>query len=199
MSGNCTEEFIDKIAQLIKPNPTPEVFVETGTYWGGTIAKLLHRFRVLHTIELDKKLYKQASERFENEKKVVCHCGDSAEVLEKILPEINEAIVLFLDAHYAGGNTAYGEDETPLLRELTVISKRKYSDIIIIDDVRMLGKTGVSEPNSSYPWEMKYDWREVTEEKLKKTLGGIKTYVWQRFGDRIVVLINQEYIDRKKS
>ena len=40
---------------------------------------------------------------------------------------------MYLDAHYSGDDTAYGDEETPLLQELQVLNEQMY-DIIIIDD-----------------------------------------------------------------
>ena len=95
----------------------PKVFVETGTYRGNTIMRVSHMFQSIHTIELSKKWYKYASKRLKGQSHVVCHQGDSAEVLSKLLQEIKEPVLIYLDAHYSGGETAFGKEEAPLLRE----------------------------------------------------------------------------------
>jgi len=62
-------------------------------------------------------------------------------MLPELLNNINEPVTIYLDAHYSGGTTAFGEEEVPLLFELEILKNRKYDDIIIIDDCRLLGKT----------------------------------------------------------
>jgi len=85
--------------------------------------------------------------------------GDSKKILPDLLNTINEPVTIFLDAHYSGGTTAFGEEEAPLLHELEILKNRKYNDIIIIDDCRLLGqsgKCGVGDDDPVYP-TMNYD------------------------------------------
>lgn len=71
------------------------------------------------------------------------HHGDSGEVLETLVDKWKEPVMFFLDAHWSGGEPAMTEDaETPLLREMRALSRRKeQADIIFIDDARFLGKS----------------------------------------------------------
>ncbi len=64
-------------------------------------------------------------ERFKNHSNIHFHLGDSADVLEKILPIITEPAVIYLYAQFSGGTTAYGRDGVPLLSELSVIAADK--------------------------------------------------------------------------
>ena len=73
-----------------------------------------------------------------------------------MLQDIHEPVTIYLDAHWSGGDTAYGEEETPLLQERALLKERKYDDIIIIDDCRLFGLKGVN-----------YDWRHITETRIK--------------------------------
>jgi hypothetical protein len=80
---------------------------------------------------------------------------------------MNEPITLYLDAHYSGGTTAFGEEEVPLLYELEILKNRTYDDIIIIDDCRLLGKIGqCGLPNHPIYPTMIYDWSNITEDKI---------------------------------
>jgi hypothetical protein len=55
----------------------------------------------------------------------------------------------------------------PLLFELEILKQREYYDIIIIDDCRLLGKTGIcgAVNDPVYP-PMKYNWSNITENKI---------------------------------
>ena len=46
---------------------------------------------------------------FENESKVKLYHGDSNKLLPEILQNTNEPVTIYVDAHYSGGDTAYGE------------------------------------------------------------------------------------------
>lgn len=159
----------------------PEVLVETGTYRGSTVERTLDRFRVVHTIELSEDWYRYNVDKFRDVKQgLVLHLGDSAEVLERLLPGIDEPVLCFLDAHYSGEAepypTAFGRDETPLLRELSAISRNRppgAGDVIIIDDARLFGTAGRcgrdDDPEAAKWWPpMQYDWRDITLESIRR-------------------------------
>lgn len=162
--------FVELI--VAKHMKVPGVFVETGTYNGGTTSRVLREFKTIHTIELSEKWYKNALHEFKGHKNVFCHHGDSAIILEKLLPTINESVLFYLDAHFSGGTTALGKDANPLLRELAVISKREYQDIIFIDDLEQMGRSGTmgTEGHAFYP-PTKFDWSNITKASIEKALG----------------------------
>jgi len=142
-------------------------YIETGTYLGNGIRDVLNNYEYIHSIELADKWYQHNVEQFKNNSNVKMYLGDSKKFLPELLDNINEPVTLYLDAHYSGGTTAFGEEEVPLLFELEILKNRKYNDIIIIDDCRLLGKTGTcgSGGCSIYP-AMTYDWRDITENKI---------------------------------
>src|SRR5262245_55437649 len=94
--------------------PVSSMAVETGTYRGEGTRVLARLFSTVHTIELSPKWHKVARRSLADLKNVVCHEGDSAEVMQKLIPSIRERAMFFLDAHFSGGETARGEDEVPL-------------------------------------------------------------------------------------
>jgi hypothetical protein len=106
-------------------------FVESGTYTGGGVAQALRLgFTKIHTIELDRRRFAKAASRFANDSQVTCWHGDSGELLPEILADISNPALLFLDGH-DGSNS-------PLLKELNVISRRGVRHTIIIDDVDLI-------------------------------------------------------------
>ena len=104
-----TPECIDEILSLTGIEKLPSVFVETGTYHGGTLKQMLDMFNCLYSIELSDKHYNKAVRRFGDIEKVNLLHGDSAELMSKVGKEIKEPAVFFLDAHYSGAGTTRGE------------------------------------------------------------------------------------------
>jgi hypothetical protein len=96
------------------------------------------------------------------------YLGDSKKILPELLKTIHEPITIFLDAHYSGGTTAFGDEEAPLLFELELLKNRKHNDIIIIDDCRLLGKKGICGAGENHPIypTMTYDWSNITENNI---------------------------------
>jgi FkbM family methyltransferase len=155
-------DFISK-----KGLPYPKIYIETGTFMGDGIREALcnMKFREIHSIELNFGYYLKACENFKNEPRVRCHYGDSSIILPQLLKHINEPIIIFLDAHYSGGDTSGSDETIPIFDELSVLNKRMYDDIIIIDDTRLFGKISVSGGNGIYKKET-FNWCHVTKDKI---------------------------------
>ncbi len=119
-------------------------FVETGTYLGEMIEATRDTFKKIYSVELDEALYQQAKKKFAEFPYIEIIKGDSGEALEKILANITEPCLFWLDTHYSGGITAKGEIETPIIYELHHILTHKIQQhVILIDDARMfVGRNG---------------------------------------------------------
>jgi len=157
----------DRFYELIKGSRTSQ-YIETGCYRGEVVDCVINHYDIIHSIELSDKWYKYNVEKFANYPKVFIHLGDSKKVLPELLSGINEPVTIYLDAHYSGGSTAFGEEETPLLFELEFLNNRPYDDIIIIDDVRLLGKKGtcgISDKHPVYP-SMSFNWENITTDSI---------------------------------
>jgi predicted O-methyltransferase YrrM len=96
------------VLMLLDPD-RPNVIVETGTNVGSTsiiIAQAIldsGRDAVLHTVELDEAVHAEARHRFELAgvaRVVVPHCGNSLDVLPKILADVDEVALAFLDGDH---------------------------------------------------------------------------------------------------
>jgi hypothetical protein len=164
---NLTSYFYN----LTKNNKT-NYYIETGTYLGDGIKCVLNNYKNIHSIELSERWYKYNVEQFKFNNNVKMHLGDSKKILPELLNNIDEPVTIFLDSHYSGGTTAFGDEEVPLLFELEILKNRKYDDIIIIDDCRLLGKTGTCGcgPNHSIYPTMTYDWSNITENNITKLI-----------------------------
>jgi hypothetical protein len=160
---------------------TPETFhyIETGTYTGQGIKDVMSHYDFVHSIELAERYYLDAVERFIHYPHVRLYHGNSKTVLPRILTHIQQPVTIYLDGHFSGGDTAFGDENingvsnAPLLGELEVLLSRPYDDIIIIDDCRMLGQRGVlnpgAPPDAIWP-EYEYDWSNITEETIRQRM-----------------------------
>jgi hypothetical protein len=160
---NLTKTFYD-LTKNIKTN----YYIETGTYLGDGIKSVLQNYINIHSIELSQKWYDYNVEQFKKNINVSMYLGNSKKILPDLLNNINEPITIFLDAHYAGTPTAFGDEETLLLFELEILKNRKYDDIIIIDDCRLLDKKGTCRHSPNHPIypTMEYNWSNITETKI---------------------------------
>lgn len=128
----------------LKQEYNADVFIETGTYLGDSLAHAAkYNFKKLISIEITPELVVKARERFKNDPRVKIVEGSSSDVLEGILKDINENVILWLDAHFPGYFTDInGEKDKdkriPLEKEVKVLAQRigKYNDVILIDDLR---------------------------------------------------------------
>jgi len=140
-----------------KPSPPPHVikqkaildyahkhnittFIETGTLYGDMIEAMRKHFKKLYSIELSKEFYLKAKDRFKNYNHIEIVNGDSAKELKNVLSRNKgERILLWLDSHYSGGNTAKGEKDTPIIEELNHVFDSSHKHVMIIDDARLFG------------------------------------------------------------
>jgi hypothetical protein len=121
------------------------VAIETGTYKGET-TKVLAKFAdSVTTIEADFGYYKRSKQSLQSFKNIIVLHGDSGVLIESALPSNQINCVLWLDAHYSGGNTAGVLNHCPIMSELRLIlpSRKPSNTIILIDDSRgLIGKSG---------------------------------------------------------
>jgi hypothetical protein len=119
------------------------VFVETGTFEGGTLEALRGSFDELHSIELSQTLYERAVAKFRDDPKIRIWLGDSGEIIPHVLEKISDPALFWLDGHFSGGNTARGVEDTPIRSELAHIAGHFLKDrhVVVIDDARLFNGT----------------------------------------------------------
>lgn len=108
--------------------------VETGTYTGGTIARMLRRFDRIVSIELDEEFAERARRKFVRHGHVTILQGNSSELLPEVVAGLERPALFWLDAHYSGGATARGPKETPIVEELECILASTEDHVVLIDD-----------------------------------------------------------------
>jgi hypothetical protein len=111
--------------------------IETGTYYGDMVEAQRGNFAKIFSIELSTDLWKKAFERFQQYPGIKILQGDSGVVLHKIMPEITQPALFWLDGHFSEGVTAKGDKDCPIYEELGAIFKAPPQDhVILIDDAR---------------------------------------------------------------
>lgn len=193
MGGTPNNKFISHCLSLysIIGCRAPKVLIETGTYYGKGAVFFSNYFKKVHTIELSSNWYNKTSQLLSGFNNIKCHFGDSVNVLASILPQFNQRLAFYLDAHYSGGDTEKGENEVPLLDELKLINKRGYKDLVIIDDLRLFGAKGTcGHDDSEYYPPMKYDWTSITIESILNTLSFREPPYSFTNDDRLIIITN---------
>jgi hypothetical protein len=113
-------------------------FVETGTFTGEMVDAMRHHFRRIISIEMAPEIYERARARFAGDSHVELLLGDSAVVLPRVLEQIREPALFWLDGHFMGGGTARGRDDSPVQVELTALLAHPVRrHLVLIDDARL--------------------------------------------------------------
>lgn len=167
----------DTLYNLIA-TPKTQQYIETGTYHGDGIRRVLGHYQRIHSIELSEKYALEAAAKFVSCPEVTVYHGNSKEVLPVLLSTIQEPVTIFLDGHYSGGETAIGDEivdgfsSAPLLVEIEIIMARPYDDIVIIDDTRMFGRRDrLNAGSTKGKWpEYDFDWTMITDESIRSRL-----------------------------
>lgn len=160
------EEDIRRIMAKFPRYAKIDTFVETGTFRAETTLRMSKVFAHCHTIELSEELYLQAKAKLSGTT-VMCHHGDTVEVLSRLLPQIPCPAVFFLDAHWCRRESAKGSVDVPLLQEIDLIANRPFSDLLIIDDFRLFASASDE------------DWSQITVPAVLQRLSS-KIGRWKR-------------------
>jgi hypothetical protein len=116
------------------------VFVESGTYRGDTTAFFLRYAERLLTVEVDPRLFQRARARFADAPKVQVIEGDALVEIPRVVGELTEPPLIWLDGHYSGGETGKGAEVEPaleIIRRLGGVAPA--GSTIVVDDLRLFG------------------------------------------------------------
>lgn len=145
-----------------------ENFIETGTYLGLTTVLIAEIIENIYTFEPYAPLYKNLEKKFSNFKNITLIKSESEKGLPELLKKINKNSIYYLDAHYSGDGTYFGDLETPIMKEIELILKSNKFKLIVIDDARNFGSVPdyptikfleqyVLSQSSHYNFYVKYD------------------------------------------
>lgn len=114
-----------------------KIFIEAGTFQGGTARWAASHFEQVVTIENSKIFYQNTNEKYKDLENINFLFGDTRNHFKEIVPTLEQPAIFWLDSHWCGGDS-YGEtDQCPLLEELNIINKSQIDHTIIIDDARL--------------------------------------------------------------
>lgn len=113
-----------------------DVFIETGTLYGETSAFVADTGKKVITIELADNFFKMAKKRFAKCPNVLPLHGDSGVVLPKVVKDLDQPALFWLDGHFSGGETALGVEGTPIAQEIAAVAKHGLASkhVIVVDD-----------------------------------------------------------------
>jgi hypothetical protein len=133
-SGALDREWVARLARTFGLR----AFVETGTYLGHSLENVCGLFERAVSIELSPQLHAAAQRKFADRPNVTLLQGDSAQrIVEAATLCAGLPTLYWLDAHWSAGNTARGDENTPILAELALIADRVGADdVVLIDDMR---------------------------------------------------------------
>ena len=165
--GNVRLGVPEKLALALRDAGGLRVFIETGTYKGGTTTWAAQHFPKVVTIEAHQPYHEKAKAANWNFKNISWVLGNSRTELRVQLGKAHQPCLLWLDAHWCG-NASYGHkigEECPLMEELAAVTKDNYADehAILIDDARLF------EAPPPYPHDPK-QWPTMVE--IKRVLDG---------------------------
>jgi hypothetical protein len=111
------------------------ILIETGTYRGKMIYAMRSHVDRIVSVELDKKLAERAQALFQGDSRVGILQGDSGVLMPGIVAGLQGPALFWLDGHWSGGESAKGQLNTPIIRELEAIfAGSKHDHVILIDD-----------------------------------------------------------------
>jgi len=146
-------------------------FVESGTYLGGTVAFMRKYCGQLYSVEYQPHLAKAAQRRFFGNPAIHIFHGNGSHWIPRIVAEVHEPALFWLDGHFAAGTAQPGEIACPTLAEISAaLADPRYPHVLLIDDANEFQGDG------GYP----------TIEALQQSIASIKTDVSIEVRDNIV-------------
>ena len=109
---HINKDFISKLQKEY----SIKYFVETGTYNGNTSLWASSIFKRVYTIEGYVSYYKRSVKKCSSKSNITLINGDSTKKLKKVLSELDNVAVCWLDAHHTGSASSYGKITHPTFR-----------------------------------------------------------------------------------
>jgi hypothetical protein len=117
-------------------------FIETGTFTGEMIEAMRPHFQRLISIEMSPEIHEGARRRFAGDPRIELLLGDSAVVLPRVLEQVRDPALFWLDGHFMGGCTARGGEDSPVRHELgALLAHPVRRHLVLIDDARLFDGT----------------------------------------------------------
>ncbi|MDQ7025244.1 MAG: hypothetical protein Q9P44_06755 [Anaerolineae bacterium] len=123
------------------------VFVESGTFYGQTFARIIESglFERCYSVEIQQHLYENLQNQFPTTRQQQVFLGTSYEqFVQSIFPlcDADDTLFFWLDGHFSAGETGGAEFPCPIIDELQSIAQHCPTSkvVIAIDDTDDLGR-----------------------------------------------------------
>ncbi|MCP1381209.1 hypothetical protein [Runella salmonicolor] len=127
----------EDVIEFLKSSFNVNLFIETGTFYGGTTIWASKIFDRVKTIEYSNDIFNITKEKYKELQNVDFIFGDSRKELKDIVAALEAPALFWLDAHWCSFGS-YGEkDQCPLLEELDIINSSEFEHFLLIDDARL--------------------------------------------------------------
>lgn len=128
-----------KLALELRDKYSLKVFIETGSYVGGTLFWASLHFEKVIGIEISRFYYRFAKNACGGAKNVVLIRGDSRHELSRALLLAKSPALVWLDAHWSSDLEADKPErgENPLLDELKALNADGRPHVILVDDATL--------------------------------------------------------------
>jgi hypothetical protein len=158
-------------------------FVESGTYLGGTVAFMRRYCGQVYSVEFQPHLAKAAQERFARDRSIRIFHGDGSQWMPRIIAELREPALFWLDGHFEPGTARDGELACPTWQEMSAaLADARFSHILLVDDARDFNGRGgyptlealeqfIHSVRADVALEVRHDILRVTPKQTGKTRG----------------------------
>ena len=142
--------------ELILKYNKNKICVETGTFKGEGIGRFLtsKMFDNIYSIDINENYVNNARNMYKHHANVDIICGDSGEILESVIKNIDQPITFWLDAHHCGTDSGCSEKYiSPVQQELDIIQRNKMAKkhIIMIDDINYFSESNIELNKKRHP------------------------------------------------
>ena len=129
------EAVKDNLYDILERYKT-DVFIETGTFQGHSVARALAiGYKAIYSCEINQERFMDCLDKFHKDEQVRLYFGDSLHALPLILKDLDARATFWLDAHMSGISR-----NCPTLEELKIIGQHHIKDhLILIDDMMDFG------------------------------------------------------------
>lgn len=145
--------FVNELFNFIN-----KVFVETGTFQGETVEKIINNSNLklskIISLELSDTFYENCKKKFEKFENISIVKTNSKIGLLNEIEKIDQKITFWLDSHYSCTDNVGYDPETicPVLFELDQIKNHPIkSHTIMVDDIRLMNNNKTTNKNNGFP------------------------------------------------
>jgi hypothetical protein len=141
--GKITWGLPGDLATVLQAHFRFAAAVETGTYNGQSTLLLERLTGKVHTVESDPDLFRQAHETLKFHLGIQVLHGESAEVLPRILAQLSQGALFWLDAHWFPSVPDLNNSQCPVLQELAILASWPWiqESCVLVDDAHMFSES----------------------------------------------------------